>query len=464
MGFDLDVTIPVMTVLLQGVLSFFSPCVLPIVPLYASYLSGGATQGEDGTLHYSQRVILRNTVFFIVGVSFAFFSLSLGFSALGTLFTENQMLFSRIGGVLIICLGLMQLGVFGTAFYGREFKLPIQLNALKMSPLTAFLMGFTFSFAWTPCVGPALSTVLIMIASTGPSSWGLVLMGVYTLGFTLPFLLVGLFTTKCLNFFKAHRNVVAYTTKIGAVILILMGLLMFTGTMNRFSSALANLGTENAQSAQSESSMGASDVLVDDADVGTNTDETASANGANTENAASSQTTESENAAEHNESEPEEENQEAQSDAIPAIDFELQDQYGNTHTLADYQGKTIFLNIWATWCPACCAEMPDIQALYEACGENQGDVIVLGVAFPTGENYYTQEGSTQDVIDFLAENGYTYPTLMDTDCALLYGYGIMSFPTTFMIDSEGNVYGYVSGMLSYDIMESIIAQTQESMQ
>ncbi|MFI3313390.1 MAG: TlpA disulfide reductase family protein, partial [Eubacteriales bacterium] len=83
----------------------------------------------------------------------------------------------------------------------------------------------------------------------------------------------------------------------------------------------------------------------------------------------------------------------------------------------------------------------------------------LGVAFPSDESQYTQEGSKQDVIDFLATNGYTYPTLMDMNGDLLFGYGISSFPTTFMIDQHGNVFGYVPGMMTYDIMTSIIAQT-----
>lgn len=257
-------------------------------------------------------------------------------------------------------------------------------------------------------------------------------MGVYTLGFTIPFLLVGIFTTQCLNFFRAHRNVVAYTTKIGAAIMILMGLMMFTGTMNSVTAYLSDFGTETTTNTTVETET----IVEDSADVEVEP------------------TTE-----EITEPEPSEETEAAS--VIPAIDFELEDQYGNIHTLADYEGKTIFLNMWATWCPPCKAELPDIQKLYEAYGENQGDVIVLGVAFPSGENPYTQEGSVEDVIDFLSENQYSYPTLMDVSGDLLFGYGISSFPTTFMIDGDGNIFGYVPGMMSYDIMESIVQQTMD---
>ena len=126
MGFSLDVSVPVITVFLQGVLSFFSPCVLPLLPLYVGYLSGGtARRGEDGRLYYDRRRVMMNTLFFVIGVGAAFFILGLGVSALGTFFRDSQVLFVRVGGVLIILFGLYQLGVFGSsAFLGRERRLP----------------------------------------------------------------------------------------------------------------------------------------------------------------------------------------------------------------------------------------------------------------------------------------------------------------------------------------------------
>ncbi len=144
---------------------------------------------------------------------------------------------------------------------------------------------------------------------------------------------------------------------------------------------------------------------------------------------------------------------------MPAIDFELYDQFGELHTLADFKGKVIFLNFWATWCPPCVQEMPDIQSLYEAYGYNEEDVIILGVASPNDNNSYTREGSTQSVIKFLEDNNYTYPTIMDSSGVLASSYGISAYPTTFMIDADSNVFGYVSGMLSYDIMVDIVEQT-----
>ena len=109
-------------------------------------------------------------------------------------------------------------------------------------------MGFTFSFAWTPCVGPALTSVLLMAASAASRMAGFVLIGVYTLGFVLPFLAVGLFTTTLLEFFKKHRGVVQYTVKIGGILMVAMGLMMFTGKMNDITGYLSRVtaGTEQS--------------------------------------------------------------------------------------------------------------------------------------------------------------------------------------------------------------------------
>lgn len=108
--------------------------------------------------------------------------------------------------MLIILFGLYQLGVFRSRALSTERRLPIRLDRLSMNPAVAFLFGFTFSFAWTPCVGPALGSVLIMATSAGSSAQGFLLIGVYTLGFVLPFLAVGLFTGSLLDFFKNTRK------------------------------------------------------------------------------------------------------------------------------------------------------------------------------------------------------------------------------------------------------------------
>ncbi len=454
MGFSFDISVPVLTVFLQGLVSFFSPCVLPLLPLYIGYLSGGTgKRGEDGRIHYERKKVMIHTLCFVIGVSFAFFLLGFGFSAMGNFFKSNQLMFARVGGILVVLFGLYQLGFFGTSqVLGKERRLPFKLDALAMSPFTALLMGFTFSFAWTPCVGPALASVLLMAASASTKAMAFGMIGVYTIGFVLPFLAVGLFTTSLLEFFKTHVNVVKYTVKVGGVLMLVMGLLMFTGRMNAVTGYLSTF----------QAPFGASD---DKTAGGNGGDDTSLGQGAEDQGMGEEET---DTSAAHTESGEEgtdtsaahtgADEGTAEEQTLPAIDFTLTDQYGNTHTLSDYKGKTVFLNFWATWCPPCRAEMPDIQKLYETY-DTEGDdaLVVLGIAAPGMGSERSEEG----IKDFLDEHGYTYPVLMDTTGDIFMGYGVFSYPTTFMIDKDGNVFGYASGQLSEDMMKSIIKQTME---
>lgn len=434
MGFTLETGVSAAAVFLQGILSFFSPCVLPLVPLYIGYLAGGAKSVDaDGMVRYKRGRVMRNTVFFVLGVSFTFFALGLGFTALGRFFSDNRALFARIGGVLIILFGLYQLGVFSSRALSAEHRLPIRLDKLSMNPAVAFLFGFTFSFAWTPCVGPALGSVLIMATSAGSSAQGFLLIGVYTLGFVLPFLAVGLFTGTLLDFFKKHQRAVRYTVKAGGVLMILMGVMMLTGWMNGFTSYLSGMGGTGAASA---SSAGSAASIPADSAAG----QAPSAPADSAANASSGSASE----------QPE----------VSAPDFTLTDQFGRTHTLSDYQGQVVFLNFWATWCGPCQREMPDIQAMYEDLGLNEEDVVVLAVANPKSADYPNNQDVNEDEVkQFLEKNGYNYPVVMDTTGEVFSAYGVRAFPTTFMIDRDGNVFGYVESTLTRDIMDSIVQQT-----
>ena len=462
MGFSLEVSVPVLTVFLQGFLSFFSPCVLPLLPLYIGYLSGGTGKWEDGKFYYKRSKVMLHTLFFVLGISTAFVTLGLGVSAAGVFLKSNQMLFARVGGILIILFGFYQMGVFGSsALLERERRLPFRLDRLAMSPPAAFLMGFTFSFAWTPCVGPALASVLLMAASAGTRLAGMGLICVYTLGFVLPFLATGMFATGLLGFMKKHGSVARYTVKIGGLLMIFMGLLMFTGKMNAVTGYLSQASlprqTDAGQRTDAVAGNGQGTETVAGGGAGQGTDAVSGAG--KQENGTDSMVkNDNQETSSVPESETDEETSHEEYASVAAPDFTLKDQYGTTHSLSEYEGKTIFLNFWATWCPPCKAELPDIQRLYEAYqGETEEELVVLGVAAPL----MGQEKTEEEIIAFLEENGYTYPVLMDTEWELFESYGIYSFPTTFMIDREGNVFGYVSGQITYEIMEDIVRQTME---
>lgn len=442
MNFNIETSVSALTVFLQGVLSFFSPCVLPLIPLYVSYFAGGAKKiEEDGSVTYPRKKVLLNTLFFVLGISFTFFLLGLGFTALGRFFSGNRIWFARFGGILMILFGLYQLGIFGRSDkIEQEHRLPLRLDRFAMGPVPAFLLGFTFSFAWTPCVGPALGSVLLMAGSSSTMGKGFFLIGVYTLGFVLPFIAVGLFTGAVLGFFKKYRSMVRYTVKISAVLLILMGFMTLTGFMNNMTGYLSSLGN-GAVSSQETSS--ADDAAPQDGNASESSSETSPHAGAPDSESSSEQAGDADN---------------DETTTVPAPDFTLIDQYGNEHTLSDYKGKTVFLNFWATWCGPCRSEMPEIQELYEKYGENEDELVVLGVATPN----LGREGSAEDIAKFLKDQGYTFPTVMDDTGFISAMYGISAYPTTFMIDVNGNVYGYVASALTGDIMESIVQQTMDS--
>lgn len=394
-------------VFLGGIFSFFSPCIIPLLPVYMSYLSGNtAVTDENGNLSYNQKKVFIHTIFFILGISAAFFILGLSFSKLGGFFNSNRVLFTRISGVLILFLGLFQIGLLKNNFMEREHR--IGFDSKEINPLIAFIIGFTFSFAWTPCIGPVLSTVLIMASGAKTAFMGNMLILVYTLGFVIPFLLLGVFTTKTLNFLKAKKSFLKYSIKISGAILIIIGIMTLSG----FNLNILAAG-QQPQNANADYIAKAEDPA-----------------------------------------------KEAKEEKLPAYDFELKDQYGNTHKLSDYKGKVVFLNFWATWCPPCREEMPHIEEIYKEYGYNKNDVVILGAASPaTAENPSPQDESEEKIKAFLTKNNYTFPVVFDVKGEIFRNYYINAFPTTFMIDREGNIMGYVAGGLSKENMKKIIEMT-----
>ena len=136
------------------------------------------------------------------------------------------------------------------------------------------------------------------------------------------------------------------------------------------------------------------------------------------------------------------------SNSAKAPNFNLKDQYGVVHSLENYKGKVIFLNFWATWCPPCKKEMPDVESIYKEYGENKKDVIILGV----------NSEKENEVKKFLKDKGYTFPTVIDENSEVMRKYFIQAFPTSFVIDKEGNIYGYVMGGLTKEQIRQVIEE------
>ncbi len=444
---DAASNVSALIVFAQGILSFFSPCVLPLIPLYVGYLMGGAREvDEAGNVVYSRATIFLNTVGFVLGISFAFAVLGVGFSALGQLLSDARGALSVVAGVVMVLFGLYMLGAFGrTMAIEQERRLPFKLDRWAMSPITAFVLGFTFSFAWTPCVGPVLASVLLMASASASAVAGFALVGLYAIGFCLPFLAVGLFTGQVLTLIKKHRGVVQIATKIGAILLIVMGALTMTGLMNGASSMLAKAGSGvdlsavAGEGAASESGEAESADAEGDADTSGSGDSSGSDAGEDDARAGGS----SESS--------------ASSSSMAAPAFQLEDLDGTTHALEDYRGKVVVLDFFTTWCTYCKQTLPDLQAIYEEMGENQGDVVILGVANPATKEHPDNADVSEGMVgSFLKGLGVTYPTLLDETGDVLSDYQVTGFPTTAIIGPDGTLVKYVPGAVSKDVLENYI--------
>lgn len=212
--------------LIEGITSALSPCVLPILPLYMGYLSQNAKRvNEQGEISYKRSIVLLYTLFFVLGIVMTFFILALTMLGVGQFFSDYKMQFSVLGGVFVFMMGLLQLGVIEIPYLMREYRLPKILNVQNMNLFTAFMMGFLFSFAWTPCIGPALSGVLVM-ASNAEMVEGFMMILVYAVGFLLPFLALGFFTAQVLTFIKTKQNLLKRLVKVGGILLLCMGMFM----------------------------------------------------------------------------------------------------------------------------------------------------------------------------------------------------------------------------------------------
>ncbi|PLV79868.1 cytochrome C biogenesis protein [Streptococcus pneumoniae] len=219
-----------LSVFLAGILSFFSPCILPLLPVYTGVLldDKDGAQASSGKFSISVTSLLR-TLAFIAGISFIFILLGYGAGFLGDLLYASW--FQYLTGAIIILLGLHQMEILHFKGLYKEKRLQLQGQGQNGKGYSqAFLLGLTFSFAWTPCVGPVLGSVLALAASGGSGAWqGAGLMLVYTLGLALPFLLLALTSSYVLKHFRKLHPYLGILKKVGGFLVIVMGLLVLFG-------------------------------------------------------------------------------------------------------------------------------------------------------------------------------------------------------------------------------------------
>jgi cytochrome c-type biogenesis protein len=208
-----------------GVLSFLSPCVLPLIPSYVSFITGMSI--DD--VQRSRRIALVHSLLFILGFTLVFLALGATATVVGRLFHEHRDWVGRIGGALVIVLGLYLLGVFNLATFARERRVHIANKPLGY--VGTVLVGMAFAAGWTPCIGPILGGVLTYTASSADLNRGLLLLLAYSLGLALPFLLAALMIDRFMTLFQRYRGALIWMSRVSGILLIAVGLLMITGSM-----------------------------------------------------------------------------------------------------------------------------------------------------------------------------------------------------------------------------------------
>lgn len=233
-GFDLIDAglLPAMLIAMAaGVLSFLSPCVLPIVPPYLAYM-GGISMNDMRQDRSARRKVMLPALFFVLGLSTIFLLLGFTVSAFGSFFLQNQVLFGRISGVMIVIFGLHFLGVIRIPMMDRDVRMDAKSEG--GSALGAYVLGLAFAFGWTPCIGPQLGAILSLAAQEASLARGTLLLGVYALGLGVPFLLAALFIERAMGVMTRLKRHMKTIERAMGVLLILVGIAIFSGAFSEF--------------------------------------------------------------------------------------------------------------------------------------------------------------------------------------------------------------------------------------
>lgn len=221
--------------LFAGFLSFFSPCIFPLVPAYITHLTGSKI--EDGKINIGKKILMARSVAFILGFSIVFVMMGASASFIGQFFMENRKLIGQISGILIMIFGLQMVGILKLKFLMMEKKWGDRVESKSF--WSSALLGFAFGSGWTPCVGLALSSILLLAGSTETIYQGMYLLWIYSLGLGLPFLLISLLLSYSLAAIKKINRFLPILAQINGWILIGLGVLLYTGQMQKISAWLA---------------------------------------------------------------------------------------------------------------------------------------------------------------------------------------------------------------------------------
>ncbi|MBI3655073.1 MAG: redoxin domain-containing protein [Acidobacteria bacterium] len=394
----------IMTAILAGALSFLSPCVLPLIPGYLSFITGLSlaelTQREERAKVVGRAVL--DTIVFVVGFSVVFILLGASATTVGLFLKTHLKTFAKVAGVGIIILGLHMTGVIRVPFLYYEKRL--SQEAQTHGILRALLAGLFFAFGWTPCVGPILAGILAIAATEQTVTKGIVLLSAYSLGLGVLFILSAIFMN---GFFMAFSKIKKHLHKVEVIsgcLLIVLGVLIFANKLSIISSKLAFINPE-ALMAQKPAPPAR---VESGAPVAQLNGVTGKAN-------------------------------------YGPYDFELKTLDGRVIRLSNFAGKAVLVNFWAPWCPPCRAETPAFVRVHEK--YKSAGLVVIGVGVQTNPD---------DVQEFVQKFGMTYLVGIEAGGQISDRYGIFGIPASFLFAPDGQLYQKFEGYTDEGSLESKI--------
>lgn len=220
-------SLSVLVVFLEGLASFLSPCVLPLIPVYLAYLTGQSAEAvlEDAK---AQRMLIINGAAFVAGFSLIFILMGATATGLGKFLLNNNDLLRQASALLVILFGLFTMGILPLSFLNYEKR--VQISPRTPGLFTSFLLGMGFSFGWTPCIGPVLSSVLILASRSATLYSGMGLLAVYSLGLGLPFLLLAVFYKSLWKYLRGLYKYMKGIKVVSGALLVIMGILIWNNT------------------------------------------------------------------------------------------------------------------------------------------------------------------------------------------------------------------------------------------
>lgn len=379
---------------LAGILSFLSPCVLPLVPGYVSLISGVSVDRLKEGIN-SRRAVILNSLAFNAGLSIIFVSLGTTAGLIGAAVLSNPWV-RIIGGLVIIAFGLQLIGLLKISALYKDTRFFSDEKPRGM--LGSLTLGFAFAAGWTPCIGPILGGIIGLAATSGGWRSGLVLSSFYSAGLAVPFLLTGLGINKFLGFYGSFRKHLHKVEVFSGVILILIGLLVMTNRVTVLASSWLARVLPNLES---KLKLG---------EPAPNTSNTTASN--------------------------------ANFQQAPDVQFKKLD--GSDLRLSDLHGRVVVLNFWATWCIPCRSEIPVLNSMQQAM-EGEG-LTVVGVSYD----------DTRELIEEFQKDLKQNYTVVLGGQAVGQQLPASPLPTTYFIDRQGRIRDKFIGERSQAAFESVI--------